>query len=251
MDTFVEHIVEPKILLLAWQAPDHMNNRRRWVVAKVDVQTENWTLRYLSSDEFKKANAGKTLEQVLSLGFEGYPAFYRRATQTSFDRGVREAFMRRLPPRTRSDFPEYLRRFGFRDGASLSDAAILAYTEAKLPSDGFSLVGELQLEMTVGDLMLDVAGARYQEFGDTCPAKPGDKLRLRKEPTNEHDPLAIEVLWHDQRLGYVNRLQAPVIGHWMDTRKMTAIVQRVNGRSGNPKVYVLLQVRPSTDQLAA
>ncbi|AXV15285.1 hypothetical protein CYG48_05955 [Neorhizobium sp. SOG26] len=251
MEAYVDHIVEPDVLLLAWQAPDHMKNRRRWVVAKVDVRSDSWTLRYLSGDEFSDANPDASSSDLLALGFEGYPAFARRINQQYFDKGVREAFMRRLPPRNRPDFVSYLRRFGFRDSASISDAALLAYTEAKLPSDGFSLVGELRNDMMFGDLMLDLAGTRYQDFGGSCPACPGDEVVLKKEPTNPYDPSAIEVLCSGQRMGYVNRLQAPAVGHWMNERSVRALVHRVNGRSGSPKVYVLLQVRPSGKQLAA
>lgn len=251
MEYFVEHIVEPEHLLLAWQAPDHMENRRRWVVARVDVQSEPWKLEYLYGEVFQLANSGAPYEEMLALGYEGYPAFSRMANRTHFEKGVQDAFMRRLPPRSRADFQSYIQRFGFKDGAGLSDAALLAYTEAKLPSDGFSLVGELKPELQFGDLTLDVAGTRYQPFGDSCPARPGDRLHLRREPGNAYDPQAIEILWGEERLGYVNRIQAPVVGYWLANRSVRAIVQRVNGRSGNPKIYVLLQVRPLNSILAA
>lgn len=251
MDTFIEHIVEPGKLLLAWQAPDHMSNRRRWAVATVDVASDVWLLRYFSQEEFSAANGGALLSDLLKLGFEGYPAFARKTRRFEFDSGVREAFMRRLPPRSRTDFADYVRRFGFKDAENISDAALLAYTEAKLPSDGFSLVGELERSLLVGDLILDVAGTRYQDFGDCCPARPGDLLTLRKEPTNDHDPSAIEIYWQKVKIGYVNRMQAPTVGYWMDHRDIHLIVQRVNGRTGSPKVYALLRVRPAKHQLAA
>ena len=251
MQTFVKHIVEPEHLLLVWQAPDHMKNRRRWVVGRVDVRSTPWSMRYLIGSEFEAANQGATFEEVASLGYEGYPAFFRKGEKVSFDAGVHEAFMRRLPPRNRPDFLTYLQRFGFADALGLSDAALLAYTEGKLPSDGFSLVGELRSEILIGDLMLDLAGTRYQDFGDECPAKPGSELKLRREPDNAFDPNAIQVMWGDQRIGYVNRTQAPAVGFWMDHRKITAILHRINGRAGNPKVYVLLRVRPDNHQLAA
>ena len=251
MEQFVEHVVEPDRLLLAWQAPDHMKNRRRWVVGLVEVRSEPWTLVYLHGTAFEEANPGATYAELISLGFEGYPAFAIRGGSGPFDRGVREAFLRRLPPRSRPDFSSYIRRFGFHDGMKLSDAALLAYTEAKLPSDGFSLVGELKPEIAIGDFIFDLAGTRYQDFGDVCPAAPGDLLQLRKEPTNKFDSGAIEVLWKDSRVGYVNRLQAKAVGYWMDHRKIQVIVQRINGRPGNPKIYALVHVRPQNGSLAA
>lgn len=251
METFVEHIVEPTKLLLVWQAPDHMANRRRWAVACVDVAFESWQLRYFDETEFSVANAGASLDEPMELGFEGYPAFYRRAKQAVFTSGVREALMRRLPPRTRADFTEYVRRFGFKDAKNISDAALLAYTEGKLPSDGFSLVGELERSLQVGDIILDVAGARYQSFGEACPALPGEPLSLKREPDNEHDPQAIEIYWKGLKVGYVNRMQAEVVGYWMEHRKVSLVVQRVNGRVGNPKIYAMLKVRPTSERLAA
>jgi hypothetical protein len=56
MDQYVDHIVEPKRLLLAWQAPDHMGNRRRWVVGHVDVGSTPWQMSYLKGEGFEKAN---------------------------------------------------------------------------------------------------------------------------------------------------------------------------------------------------
>ena len=243
--------MEPEELILAWQAPDHMLNRRRWTVATVDVRSSPWVLQYLEGSEFSSWNSGAPLERAIALGFEGYPAFFRKARQYTFGVGVHEALMRRLPPRNRPDFQAYLQRFGFKNGENLSDAALLAYTEAKLPSDGFSLVGRLREELAVGDIVLDVAGARYQSFGEACPAKPGDELSLRKEPTNEHDQSAIEILWNGLRIGYVNRVQASTVAYWIDHRAIRITVQRVNGRVGSPKIYALLQVRPRKRLVAA
>jgi hypothetical protein len=251
MDQYVDHIVEPKRLLLAWQAPDHMGNRRRWVVGHVDVGSTPWQMSYLKGEGFEKANLHATYSTIIALGYEGYPAFPLRGSAGPFKESVRETFMRRLPPRSRADFPAYIARFGFRNADGLSDAALLAYTEAKLPSDGFSLVGELEPTTTTGDLIFDVAGTRHQSSGDSCPAKAGDFLALRKEPTNEFDPYAIEVLWDDVRIGYVNRLQAKTVGYWMDHRSVSVRVQRVNGRSGHPKVYALMQIRPLSGSVAA
>lgn len=51
-----------------------------------------------------------------------------------------------------------------------------------------------------------VAGFQFHG-GEGCWARirPGDRLTLRREPTNRHDPRAIAVAWQEVQLGYVPR----------------------------------------------
>jgi hypothetical protein len=248
MSQFIEHVVEPDTLLLAWQAPDHMKNRRRWLVARVNVSNAEWTLTYLRERDFEQANSGASYDEVRKLGYEGYPAF--ALSEQHHPKSVRAALMRRVPPRTRPDFPVYLAQFGFSGDADVSDAVLLAYTGGKLPSDGFSFAPELQIAMAVGDLIFDLAGTRYY-VNESCSVRVGDPLSFRREPENTFDRDAIEVLCRDYRIGYINRLQARAFSYWMDHRSVEASIQRLNGRPGEPKVYAFVRVRPRKEPLAA
>lgn len=249
MTQLVEHIVEPSVLLLAWQAPDHLRNRRRWLVAKIDVASSVWTLTYLTGSAFEHANGGASYSQLEALGYEGYPAF-STSRASVHQHGVREAILRRLPPRQRSDFGIYAQQFGLSAGGAISDAALAAYTGAKVPSDGFSIAAELERSTMIGDLVLEVAGARHQ-IPDDCALRVSDPLELRPEPDNEHDQRAIAVYSVSCRIGYINRLQTDALHFWLSHRSIVATIQRVNGRAGSPRVHALIKVRPQALNEAA
>ena len=46
--------------------------------------------------------------------------------------------------------------------------------------------------------------------------KVGDTLTLKREPGNPHDANAIQVLWHDQLLGFVPRRENKAVARAMD-----------------------------------
>lgn len=238
----IKQLTEPKSLYLAWQAPEHLNNRFRWAVALITPSESSATLRYLLSDkeEFKKLNSDHTVDELKSLGFVGYPAF--RLSSIVYTEGVIEALRRRLPPRSRPDYGKYLLSIGFAPGVEPSDLSLLTYTEAKLPSDGFSVVDPLDPDQHDADVLVELAGSRYY-----LKHSPGDKaglpVRLQPEPTNLHDSNAIQVFVEDMLLGYINRLQAPTIGHWIKARELHTSLHRANGSPDRPKIYVLLRVR--------
>ena len=68
--------------------------------------------------------------------------------------------MRRLPPRNREDFADYLQVHGLSAPFELSDVALLGYTGARLPSDGFALVPEFPEDIRPCDYVMEVTGAR-------------------------------------------------------------------------------------------
>ena len=139
MEHWIEASCEPRELILAWQPGDATSDRFRWAVARIVPQGDDFELRYFErGSEFEKFNAGKSFEGLCQLGYTGYPAF--AMSQPLHRTGVRAALMRRLPPRRRSDFSKYAKQFRLRPDGELSDFSLLGRTEAKLPSDGFSLV---------------------------------------------------------------------------------------------------------------
>ncbi|TIV35777.1 MAG: hypothetical protein E5V99_08995, partial [Mesorhizobium sp.] len=141
-ENWITHASEPDHLILAWQAPDEFNDRTRFAVGELTCENGEVRLRYFGdSDQFKRLNPDKSYDQLLSYGYAGYPGFPpERAEHRA---GVLEAFMRRLPPRSRADFDAYERHLRVRPGTKLSDFALLALSEAYLPSDGFSVVDPL------------------------------------------------------------------------------------------------------------
>jgi hypothetical protein len=75
-----------------------------------------------------------------------------------------------------------------------------------------------------------VAGTQYYEADSVRPAlREGVPLALRREPTNRHDPLAVEVFTvSGSKLGYVPRLDNQAVSRLMDAgRAVTAQVARL------------------------
>jgi hypothetical protein len=158
---------------------------------------------------------------------------------------VMAAFLRRLPPRSRPDFEAYKAHFRLSRATELSDFAMLAYTEAKLPSDGFSLVNTLEGVSAPCELMLEVAGYRYY-IKQTRPLHIGQRAKLVPEPTNPKDANAISVQVDDQIIGYVNRLQTEAFHRWIGKGEVMAEIERLNGSADRPRAFIFVWVRPST-----
>jgi hypothetical protein len=249
MANMIRHLCEPDRLYLAWQAPDGVGTRFRWAVATVVPSTDGCRLRYLIGDEFKAANQGLDHSELASLGYQGYPAFNPRRLEHSD--GVLEAFLRRLPPRNRPDYAAYQSQFRIDPEAKPSDLAMLAATEAKLPSDGFSLVDTLNPNSSSCDLLLEIAGFRHYADKVSRDLEIGQPVEVLPEPDNEYDPGAVVVRAHGERLGYINRLQAPTFLRWLAERNVVAEIERLNGSRDKPRAFIFVRVRPTEQSRAA
>jgi hypothetical protein len=250
MEHWLEEVCEPKVLILAWQAPDHMKNRFRWAVGEVKPKGDSFSLRYFApGPEFESRNGGKSYEEIISLGYAGYAAFSTKVREHTS--GVIEAFNRRLPPRGRSDFSEYMKHFCLRNYSALSNFTLLGKTEATLPSDGFSLVDPLDGNASSCDMLLEIAGFRYyaKYLGDRL--RIGAKVDVSAEPENEHDPNAVKFSIDGTTMGYVNRLQTSAFNQWLKTATICAVVERINGKPERPRVFLFVRVRPSGARIAA
>lgn len=235
MTTALIHIVEPQALLLVWQGNDESDrqSRTRRIVGKITrEQGAAAKLEYLKqTPDFTAA---------LEHGFTGYPGF--SLTQTSHvSETVLEAMMRRLPPRKREDFADYLALHRLPNPFPFSDFALLGYTEARLPSDGFSIVPIFNPEETPCEYVLEVAGVRHNCVNTEQLAK-GDEVKLFKELDNPVEPGAIAVLHNDQRIGYVNRAFMHTVAAWLESKKIRAIIERKNGKPDRPLIYIRLLI---------
>lgn len=230
---YITKIIEPSRLYLVWQAPEGRSRARR-VVGELINENAAVTFKYLTdTEDYTKA---------LADGFDGYPAFNLKSAEHK--NNVQEVFLRRLPAKSRSDFTKYLRKFGIRQDAEISDFSLLGYTEAKLPNDGFSIVNSYEDCREVCEFLTEIAGFRYysgmdQEFfGEII----GKKVEFRPDDENEHDPNAVQI-WCDERLiGYVNKIQAQSFRRWIDARCVQGSIDRANGDRRRPIVLVFVQV---------
>jgi hypothetical protein len=250
MDQWVEVPPDPSELTLSWRAPEQVESRTRWAVGVLSVRGARPTFRYLEGDEFRDANLGRSESQLAALGYRGYPAFEsRRSKDRIFTEGVLEAFLRRLPPTSRSDFPAYLELFRYR-GDNLAPMTLLALTSARLPSDGFALIDRLDPGSTACDTVLEVAGYRHQSL-EARELPDGVELEFFPEPDNQFDPDAVMIRAGETKIGYVDRLQVRSIRTWLATRAVSCRLLRKNGRAHSPAVYALLRMRLREELLAA
>jgi len=228
---FIEHIFAPKRLLLAWQAPNDPE-RTVFVVGEVRERCGVISFRYcFDTEDFRK---------TVQRGFVCYPAFSKR--EGDYTDGVMDSFMNRLPPRSRRDFPNFLAQWRLPANVSLSDFALLAYTGAKLPSDGFSLVWPLDEVAAPGEVLLEVAGFRYQSIG-LDELSVGLPVRFVPEPENPKDKNALRIEADGRHIGYVKRLQCEAVASWLARYEVHATLERFNGTAERPLVYVFCQLR--------
>jgi hypothetical protein len=231
MGNRIQHIHEPTKLILAWQSPDERGNRTRFAVGEVVKSGANISLRYyVDTPDVLKAK---------TLGYEGYAAFDIKHPEHTKD--VLSAFMRRLPPRSRSDFPQYLRGLRLPQDENLSDFALLAYSEAKLPSDGFSLVDTLADANVPSEFLLELAGYRHRNPSLTN-SDMGAVVTLVSEPSNAYDPNAVAIQYLGKAIGYINRLQAPTVRGWVDEERTSAVLEKLNGTPDKPRAFIFLRV---------
>lgn len=248
MENWIRRIFEPRRLFLAWQAADLQGERFRWAVGILTPDGDGCSLRYFRPGaEFERYNPRHNFEELLRLGYRGYPAFSVRH-EVHRD-AVLQTLMRRLPPRNRTDFGNYARSFRLPSDLALTDFALLGYTEAKLPSDGFSVVDPLSAEAQSCDLMLEIAG--YRHYANDHPAKLGQEIELVAEPGNAFDPNAVQVRSFGNVVGYVNRLQAETFLQWLRERRVSGCVERVNGPVDRPRAFMFVRIRPTQERAAA
>ena len=250
MINYIKNIVEPRRLLLAWQAPETSDsNRTRWAVGEIIARDGSFALNYFDLAEFARYNDG-SLQAIVEMGYVGYPAFKIKKKVHSI--GVLEAFMRRIPPRTRSDFSQYQYHFRISENLTVSDFAMLALTEAKLPSDGFSIVDPFDDELSQRELVLEVAGFRHYADANLVSANLlGQRVEFEHEPENVRDVNAIRILLDGQRIGYVNRLQTRPFHRWLRENRVCAVVERLNGDISRPRAFIFVQVNRNADSIAA
>ena len=230
MENLVRHIYEPSKLILAWQAPDGLGNRTRYAVGEIVRSSGVFVLRYyVDTPDVVKAKA---------LGYEGYAAFNLKQTEHSKD--VLAAFMRRLPPRSRADFSQYLEGLRLAPMGNLSDFALLGYSEAKLPSDGFSLVNPLDEVGIPNEFLFELAGYRHHEPSLT-KSDMGAAVALVPETANPFDPNAVVIQYKGKTIGYINRLQAPTVGRWLRNYQVSAVREKLNGRPDKPRAFIFLR----------
>ncbi|MBT2774834.1 hypothetical protein J7J47_21645 [Halomonas sp. ISL-60] len=232
MTRLIEHLVEPHRLLLYWQARES-KKRSRFLVGELVKREDKVVMVYdLDSPELAEAKR---------LGFRGYPAFPMRQAEHSHQ--VLEAFTRRLPPRSRRDFGRYLELRALPVNTSISDFALLGYSGAKLPNDGFELVHPFDNPPEVFEVLIEIAGFRHESQLEVTDLQTGGRVQFVPEPENSFDASAIRLESDGRKLGYVPRGHLDMLHRMLeDGATLEGEVFRINGTSERPLVYVLTHI---------
>lgn len=225
----INHIVEPQRLWLTWQPA---GGGSRYVVGLIDrLEGDQYTFTYnFDTKDFLAA---------VEKGFQGYPAFQLK--DKIHTNNVLEPFIRRLPPRKRKDFTEYLVQHLLPSDFSGSVFALLGYTGAKSPADGFCLVNDPAVFEESCELLIEVAGTRYQTDLNLEAVKVGDQVEFVPETDNQHDPDAVAVIHAAGRLGYVNKVHCKAVKVKARSNKLRAYVAKKNGTASRPLVYLIAE----------
>lgn len=226
---FIEHIIEPTSLLMTWQSADKQYCTR-YIIAELNRTSEKISLKYFTgSADFNRAR---------ELGFESYPAF--RDVNEIHQNGVLDALMRRLPPKSRSDYAQYLEGFRIKFGTELSDFALLGYTGAKLPSDGFAIINPFSNVDLFFEFLLEAAGYRYIQG---VKINIDDRVTFKREFDSGRLEDVIKIFVGEQHVGYVTRSLIPSFHEWMSSgRILDGWIEKINGSPDQPVVYLYVKI---------
>lgn len=234
----ITHIQEPNRLVLAWIPPLSQGKANRTWRRVAELRRDSAgkvTLHYLVGDG--------DYQTAIEQGFRGHPAF--SSAIPVHTQGVLESFLKRLPPRSRGDFPEYLAMFKLPVNAVISDFALLGYTGARLPSDEFALFLPVEDFAAPFELVVEVSGFRHEAPASGVKAQDlsvGDAVTLRPAPSS-FDANAVDVLWEDRKIGHLPRLEAQALGALAGENRLTATIVRVNGSTERPVVRLFVAAR--------
>ena len=226
--------------LLVWQTPlrpvEEGGRRDRHAVGEL-VRKKSGKVWFRYFDD---------LEAACAQGFKGYPSLPigRKANE----RIGFEELRRRLPPAERRDYGKILQIFGLPADLDRSDhLTLMAYTGAR-NDDDFSICETFDGFDRPFRFLFDLANVRRDGTYDVCAKlTPGEALTFKREPDNPHCPNAIKVVRaanEKEKAGYVNHLQAEVVGRWLDEGEITASAFMFSGRSVDPRLYLNVNVSP-------
>ncbi|KEI70245.1 HIRAN domain-containing protein [Endozoicomonas elysicola] len=235
---YIEHLIEPDRLLLSWQAQES-KNRSRYVVGELVRKNGNITLNY-----FKDS---KDFADARQHGFSGHPAFQIRENVDIYDDQVLEAFTRRIPPRSRSDFYRYMELRGLNPDHEISDFALLGYVGARLPDDGFELVHPFDTAKGPFEFITEIAGFRHESKVSVEDIALNSSVEFNPEPDNSFDPNAIRIELNGTKLGYVDRGRLDLFHrHLKAGHSVKGEIARKNGTPERPLIYIYTKVTPAT-----
>lgn len=224
--------IDPSRVRMVWQSVNGAD-RNKYHVGDLIRAGGSVALFYrLSEPDFASAT---------KAGFMGYPAFSHKVPVHHAN--VLELLTRRLPPRNRSDYKAFLYKNGLGNFPGISDFAMLGYSGARLPGDGFTFEIDFSIERPPFQFFSEISGFRYYDgMHMDMENLRGQPTLLIPEPNNIYDAQAIQVFVQGKKIGYIPRTQAPLFKTWLSTNPVMAIVSRIEGPPARPLVFLYVAV---------
>lgn len=221
---------------LVWQRDaGSAGGRDCFAVGELVQLEDRVSFRYFDDD---------ALEVPREQGFEGYDCM--PPGDKDNDRLAMKLLRRRLPPSGRGDFGEFLARFGLPADWDYTDLSLLAYTGARRPGDPFSICETFDGFDNPFTYVFDLVDV--ESSLDACgQLSPGEALEFSIEPEDGRrlDEVLVSRACDGATLGYVNRVQAGVIGRWLTEGKVEASVFRFNPFPKHPRLFVRAEIVPA------
>lgn len=227
----IEHLFEPSRLFLVWHHLNGDTPQHRRVVGELIRQGDDASFRYLKGTEDFKA--------AVNEGFLPFPAFSEEKSN-EFQSGALDVFVRRLPPRKREDFKEYLSQYSLPQDFSGSAFSLLAYTGARLASDGFELCPDLSDASAPLDFVIEVSGVQHY-IDENYSFSEDDEILFEVEPENPHDKNAIKVVHKDKTVGYVNKALSPSFAKLLSNGEIEGKVLKFSVQKSRQRLLVLVR----------
>ncbi|MBB3587769.1 HIRAN domain-containing protein [Sphingomonas sp. BK481] len=228
----ISHLIEPNRLLLIWQS-SNPTVRKKFIVGELVRASDRVSLTY--------AYYSHDLQEAMSVGFTGHPAFPLDVPVHHFN--VVEVFSRRLPPRNRSDFRTYLEKHRIDPVGQISDFALLGFTGATLPGDGFMCAIDYRYETMPHLFLMEVAGFRYNAgMHLEISAMMGQVVTFMPEIDNPHDQNAVRIFVAGLPIGYVPRYYAALMRTWLSSCMTMGVIERIDGTLTKPQVHIAVSV---------
>lgn len=231
----IMNFFDPSRLLISWQQPTGSgvgHSRKKFVVAELYKSEQNVFFRYRFDS--------KDLQDAMSMDFVGHPSF-AITDESHTGPNILNTFLKRLPPRNRSDYGEYLRSFCLPANFDGSEFSLLAYTGAKLPSDTFEIYPDLSTISPPYEFIIELAGTRYLNT-DLTLLSEGEAVTFEPDPTNAFDSDAINVIAKNQIIGFIPRPLNKDIKQLLLNTRLTAYIHNIKLNASRPLVYIFTKI---------
>jgi len=220
---------EPQRLKVVWQSPD---SRRNYHVADLVRSGSGAELHYNTNSE--------DLKEAENFGFSGLNAF--PVDTDIYQNQVMEILSRRLPPRGRDDYNEFLANWAIPSDMDISNFALLGFSQGRLPGDSISFYPCFEEFTLPFSFLVEIAGFRHHE-GMGVDVRSLKNISFVHDTENSVDENAVQIRADGICLGYVNRALTDSFHTWfMKNYSITAEVFRVNGTQERPRVHLLVKI---------